>query len=130
MSAEVWVITRNRVITQTWDPAPWSAIVPSHADTHIGSELEELIRLSLRDLHSQLGWPELTASADHHGGSEQAATADDRSQLGDGRSLEGCWAGRRALVCTPTTSSASRGPLDIEPSRARGGAHLGAIRCR
>jgi hypothetical protein len=52
MSAEVWVITRNRVITQTWHPAPWSAIVPPNADTHIGTELDELIRLPLRDLHS------------------------------------------------------------------------------
>ena len=27
MLTEVWVITRNRVITQTWDLAPWSAPV-------------------------------------------------------------------------------------------------------
>jgi hypothetical protein len=32
MSAGVWVITRNRVITQTWDPAPRPVIVPSNAE--------------------------------------------------------------------------------------------------
>jgi len=52
MSAGIRVITRNRVITRTWAPPPWPVIVPPNPDTHIGSELEELIFLSLGDLRS------------------------------------------------------------------------------
>jgi len=69
------VITRNRVIAQPRVPAPWPA-------TYAPS--------------SWPGWrPRLTTN----GGSEASGHCKD------GRALEGCWAGRRALTPVSTASA-------------------------